>query len=69
MKKLVNKISKVERFGTCCSDYMYFVHYENGDIEQYASANMPKEIYKWMSGADFEFCRSETKGYFHKWTK
>lgn len=39
------KITKVDCYGTFTDDYMYFVHYENGDIDKYGSENMPKTIF------------------------
>ena len=62
------KIIKVDRYGTCTADYMYFVHYENGDIEQYANGNMPKKVFAWMAQADFQFMKSKSGEYFHRFS-
>ena len=61
-------IKRVDRYGTYTDDYMYFVHYENGDIDQYASGNMPKEIYRWMAQADFHFMKSKSGEYFNRFS-
>ena len=59
-------IKKVDRYGTCTADYMYFVHYENGDIDQYGNGNMPKDVFKWMAQAEFHFMRNKHGEYFHR---
>lgn len=62
----MKKINHVDRYGTYTGDYMYFVHYENGDIDQYGSENMPKAIYRWMAAADFQFRRNKKGEYYHR---
>lgn len=60
------KIKHVDRYGTYTGDYMFFVHYENGDIDQYASENLPKEARRFMAQADFQFRKSKRGEYYHR---
>lgn len=61
-------IIKVDRYGTYTGDYMFFVHHENGDIEQYGSGNLPKTVKLWMAQADFHFMKNKRGEYFHRFS-
>lgn len=65
----MKKIVKIDRYGTYSGDYMYFVHYENGDIDQCASGNLPKEATRFMAcdKSDYQFCKNKRGEYFNRW--
>ena len=64
-------INHIDRYGTYTDDYMYFVHYENGDIDQYADANLPKEarIFMAVVNSDYEFRKNKRGEYYNRWVK
>ena len=63
------KISYIDRYGTYSGDYMYFVHYENGDIDQYGEENKPKEVREWLGKAEnFEFRKSKRGEFYHRFS-
>lgn len=63
------KINHIDRYGTYTGDYTYYVHYENGDIEQHVSESLPKEAKVFMSvmNSDMEFRKSKRGEYYHRW--
>lgn len=64
------KIDYIDRYGTYSGDYMYFVHYENGDIDQYGEENKPKEVRMWLGKSEgFEFRKSKRGEWYHRFTK
>lgn len=62
------KIAKIDRYGSCTNDYVYYVHYENGDIEQYGG-KLPKEISKVMAQFDMQFMQNKRGEYFHRFAR
>lgn len=49
------------------NDYVYYVHYENGDIEQYANGNLPKAVRRFMAcdRSDYYFMKNKRGEYYH----
>lgn len=69
MKKTTNnRIDHVDRYGSYTGDYVYYVHYENGDIDQYASENLPREVKLFMSAMNstYEFRKSKSGLHYHR---
>ena len=64
----MSKIVKVDRYGTYTGDYVFYVHYENGDIEQHVSESMTREIWQFMASAEFHFMKSKRGEYFHRFS-
>ena len=64
-------INHIDRYGTYTGNYMYFIYYENGDIEQRVSESLPKEAKLFMSNenSDYEFCRNKRGEYYNRWIK
>ena len=66
---MAKTISYVERYGTYSGDYMYFIHYENGDMDLYGEDNKPKEVRIWLAKAKgFQFCKSKRGEFYHRFT-
>ena len=64
------KIAYVDRYGTYTDDYVHYVHYENGDIDQYGNYdNLPKEVKAFMGKADnFQFRKSKRGEFYHRFS-
>lgn len=63
------KIKHIDRYGSYSGDYMFFVHYENGDMEQETEQTLSKEMLKFMNAENTQFqLRKSKKGeFYHRW--
>lgn len=64
------EIEYVDRYGSFTGDYVYYVHYKNGDIEQLTSANLSKEVKLFMSATNstYSFRRDKRGAYYHRFS-
>lgn len=63
------KIVKIDRYGTYTDDYVYYVHYDDGDIDQYPEALLTKAIRLWIGQSEnYQFMQNKRGVYFHRFT-
>lgn len=65
------KINHIDRYGTYTGDYMYFVNYESGDIDQHTEESLPKEARMFMGtkNSNYEFRKNKHGEYYNRWVK
>ncbi len=63
------KINHIDRYGSYTGDYVYYVHFENGDIEQHTEETLTKEMKLFRAAADYQFRKSKSGEYYHRFAK
>lgn len=66
MKK---NIDHIDRYYSQHAGYVHYVHYTNGDIDQYGDfKSLPDEAKKFIPQADFQFMRNKSGETFHRFS-
>lgn len=61
------KISYIDRYGSYTDNYVYYIHYENGDIERETEQTISKEARDFMSEKNsiYQFRKKSKSGEFY----
>ncbi len=63
------KINHIDRYGSYTGDYVYYVHYENGDIKQETQQTLSKEAIDFMSAnnSEYQFRKNKRGEFYHRY--